>query len=76
MFQKLLKKLFGNIQGSVSWTKLGMWATDIVVFIQQAMGEGVTLDSQEFIAKLATHIALLVFGIGVADKADKMTAGK
>lgn len=76
MFQKLLKKLFGNIQGQVSWTKLGMWATDILVFVQQTMASGVSIDSPEFVSKLATHIALLIFGIGVADKADKMTVKK
>jgi hypothetical protein len=73
MLQKLWAKLFGNIQGKVSWTKLGIWATDIIAFIQQTTASGVSLDSQEFVTKLATHIALLIFGIGVADKADKMT---
>ena len=76
MFQKLIKKLFGNIQGQVSWTKLGMWATDILVFIQQTMAAGISLDSPEFATKLATHIAILIFGIGVADKADKITVKK
>lgn len=69
----MLKKLFKNASnGKVSWTKLGVWSTDIATFITSMVNDGVIVGSNDFWTKIILHISILVLGIGAADKADKM----
>lgn len=69
----MFKKLFKNASnGKISWTKIGIWSTDIATFITIMVNDGIVIGSNEFWTKIVLHISVLVFGIGAADKADKM----
>jgi hypothetical protein len=67
LMNQVLKRLVLSAKGKVSWTKMGLWITDIAHFISTCQDP---IGSDAFWAALALHIGALALGIGARDAID------